>query len=304
VEPRIRSIHVALISLGVLSIVLTGLLASSVSHGGYLLPAQATQAAEQEQLAQIAADETRSAQEHVQRVAKIEAAVQQTSAVQASQVAAQFGATQTAVQATSAALDRAARAEQVMALATNSARRRLEQATEVVASIRASQTPLQATQDARIVSAVQQTITALPTSTPGPAQVNVFLEGCETGVEGVSGRGEITYAYVRVDNAGSVDVENVYLLAQATDPDSTLHPSSLEFIHHLPAGYQTTRRLIVDTRLGKATTITAFLTGPSGLHEVDARPECQELNADQVTSFTSILGSFLPIPGKLPRLRN
>jgi len=63
--------------------------------------------------------------------------------------------------------------------------------------------------------------------------------GCNTGFDISHGMGEVTNAYVTLQNTGSVDLPNTCGLLRAAD-EGRPHPDKAKCVDSLPAGYQVT----------------------------------------------------------------
>lgn len=98
---------------------------------------------------------------------------------------------------------------------------------------------------------------ALPTNTPTLAliqSVAVDILGCNTSIDITHGMGEVTNAYVTVKNTGNVDLLNTCALLRAIDEDRE-HPDKKVCVAYLPAQYQATLKLTVDSAYQQDTAI-------------------------------------------------
>jgi hypothetical protein len=103
-------------------------------------------------------------------------------------------------------------------------------------------------------------VTIFPTDTPTvptitPVQsVAVDILGCNTSIDITHGMGEVTNAYVTVKNTGNVDLPNTCALLRAIDEDRE-HPDKKKCVTNLPAQYQVTLKLTVDSAYKQDTII-------------------------------------------------
>ena len=97
--------------------------------------------------------------------------------------------------------------------------------------------------------------TASATSTVVPLQaIQIVIIGCNTGFDISHGMGEVTNAYVTLQNTGSVDLPNTCGLLRAAD-EGRPHPDKAKCVDSLPAGYQVTFKLTVDSTFKQSTAI-------------------------------------------------
>lgn len=119
-----------------------------------------------------------------------------------------------------------------------------------------------------------RTHTPEPTPSPTPQpQVNVLIAACDTGFDVFNRLGEVTNAYVRIQNVGEVDISRVEIRLRANDEDRE-HPDRSYQIQHLPAGSEIALRLTVDTETGTDTRIQVELTSEEGVMESAYRESC------------------------------
>ena len=100
-------------------------------------------------------------------------------------------------------------------------------------------------------------VTILPTntSTTTPVKsVTVDILGCNTSIDITHGMGEVTNSYVTVKNTGNVDLPNTCALLRAIDEDRE-HPDKKVCVTNLPAQYQVTLKLTVDSAYKQNTVI-------------------------------------------------
>jgi hypothetical protein len=116
-------------------------------------------------------------------------------------------------------------------------------------------TPIFAPTDTPSPTSIQITDTPSSTFTVVPLQsVTVDILGCNTSIDILHGMGEVTNAYVTVKNTGSVDLPNTCALLRAVD-EGREHPDKKHCVNNLPAQYQVTFKLTVDSTYKQDTII-------------------------------------------------
>jgi hypothetical protein len=115
-------------------------------------------------------------------------------------------------------------------------------------------TPLPPTETPTATSA-SETASApnTPNATPIPT-IQVVILGCNTSFDITHAMGEVTNAYITIQNTGSVDLPDTCALLRAIDEDRE-HPDKIRCVDNLPARYQVTQKLTVDTAFKQDTVI-------------------------------------------------
>jgi hypothetical protein len=111
------------------------------------------------------------------------------------------------------------------------------------------------------------TLALTPTSTQVKKML-VEIIGCNTSLDILHQMGEVTNAFPVLRNYTDKKLTNVCATLSASDEDRT-HPDKTVCVAELPAGYQITLKLTVDTGSGKDTSIKINVTSNEGIH-VDA----------------------------------
>ncbi len=145
-----------------------------------------------------------------------------------------------------------------------------------------------------VVVPVTPTNTEIPpptaTSTPIPAtetatsiitaiavqSVVVDILGCDTSIDITHGMGEVTNSYVTVKNSGTVDLPNTCALLRAIDEDRE-HPDKQVCINNLPAQYQVTLKLTVDSTFKLNTAIQVDTTSNDVILLRVDKPSCTDV---------------------------
>lgn len=135
--------------------------------------------------------------------------------------------------------------------------------------------------------------TATVTPTPMP-ELNVLILGCDTGIDLSHRMGEVTNAWVTVQNAGRTEATSVQIVLSAQDEVSE-HPDKSFYIQHLPAEYQITLKLTVDTVGGKDSNAKVLVTSDQGATAVASKLACKNLdeNAKKLIEMTGDLGKIV-----------
>lgn len=121
------------------------------------------------------------------------------------------------------------------------------------------------------------TVPPSATDTQLPVQsVEVEILGCDTSLDILNGMGEVTNAYVKVMNSGTLDLPNTCALLRAID-EGREHPDKKVCVNNLPAKNQVTYKLTVDSTYKQETIIQVDVTtNESILLRVD-RQSCLDI---------------------------
>ena len=118
-------------------------------------------------------------------------------------------------------------------------------------------------------------LTETPSQVPGP-KINVLIMTCDTGIDIFNRLGEVTNAYVTVQNVGTGDANDVQIELSAID-EGKPHPDKRFVVQHLPFGYEISLKLTVDTTEKKATSLTVNVTSAEGVKEKATKSSCTSL---------------------------
>ena len=135
-----------------------------------------------------------------------------------------------------------------------------------------------------VTSSVESTITFTSSSptltstveTPPSMEIKVDILGCNTGIDLAHGMGEVTNAFVTIGNIGAVDLENVCATLNARD-EGRPHPDKKKCMPSLPAGYQVTQKLTVDTTYKADTPIQIDVSSNDVLIQRVGRDSCTDI---------------------------
>ena len=156
---------------------------------------------------------------------------------------------------------------------------------QTVTPLVVSPTPLILTPDTATATLPAETLTpsALPPSetptmmvTPATAPLGAFILGCETSIDLLHSMGEVTNAYVRIVNRTGTEAANVCATLRGLDEDRA-HPDKTKCFASLPAGYQVTVKLTVDTAYKEATPVQVDLTADEALVTRIGEPACKAI---------------------------
>ncbi|MEW6030517.1 MAG: hypothetical protein ACOYZ8_02615 [Chloroflexota bacterium] len=141
----------------------------------------------------------------------------------------------------------------------------------------------------------EATDTATPTPTASatlaPAAPTVTILGCDAGLDITHGMGEVTNAYVTIANPSGPGLTDVCATLSSTD-EGRAHPDKTVCVASLPAGYQVTLKLTIDTTFQVAAAVQVDMTSNEGI------------TASAVTESCTDVGLFPPgslgTPGPIP----
>lgn len=116
------------------------------------------------------------------------------------------------------------------------------------------------------------------TFTQSPFQsADVEILGCNTSIDILRGMGEVTNAYVRIKNNGTVDLSNTCGFLRAID-EGREHPDKKVCISNLPAQYQVTLKLTVDSTYQQDTIIQVDVTSNDLILVRVDRHSCRDIS--------------------------
>lgn len=140
-------------------------------------------------------------------------------------------------------------------------------------------------------------LTPAPTVIPVP-KINVLVRDCDTGFDIANRLGEVTNAYVTVQNVGTAAATNVQAVLEANDEEQ-VHPDKSYTIQHLPPGYEITLRLTVDTEGGIDTNVEVVVTADQDVRETASKLACRRYAVDKdVLEEIGELFKIVATPGK------
>jgi hypothetical protein len=146
--------------------------------------------------------------------------------------------------------------------------------------------------DTPTTTAAPMTLTPSATSTPFSA-VNTIILGCSTSIDITHGMGEVTNAYITIQNIGTMDISNVCATLNALD-EGRAHPDKTKCVDLLPTGYQVSEKLTVDTTFKQSTSIQVDVNTSGNLLQRVAQNSCTDLGL--FPPNLGVLGTVTPIP--------
>ena len=144
-----------------------------------------------------------------------------------------------------------------------------------------------------ITSTPIATIT-IPSALPPSSQVLTTILSCNTSFDFLHGMGEVTNAYVTVENIGMAEIGNMCATLNGLD-EGRPHPDKTKCVTSLPAAYQVTFKLTVDTTFKQGTPIQVDVTSANiGLLQRVGKDSCTDV--DIIPPDYDGLGTVTPIP--------
>lgn len=121
------------------------------------------------------------------------------------------------------------------------------------------------------------TFTFTPTARFG---MNAIIQTCDTGMDVFNQMGEVTNAYVTIQNLGNRDLTNLTITLNASDEDRA-HPDKSYAVQMLPVGYEISLKLTVDTQSSVDTSIDILATAGQGITATAAKDSCRSRHPEQ-----------------------
>lgn len=163
-------------------------------------------------------------------------------------------------------------------------------ATETLAGPTATLSLSPTVTDTPVISTITLSPTAIPTLS---VQINSNVLGCNTSIDITHGMGEVTNAYVTIQNLGTSDLDNVCVTLNALD-EGRPHPDKTKCVPSLPAKYEVTQKLTVDTTYKKDTPIQLDVTSNDQLLQRVGQDSCTDIGL--FPPGIDDLGAVKPIP--------
>lgn len=117
-----------------------------------------------------------------------------------------------------------------------------------------------------------QTFTLIPIQA-----VDIEILGCNTSIDILHGMGEVTNAYVKIKNTGTVDLPNACGLLRALD-ENREHPDKKICVSNLPAQQQVTLKLTVDSAYQQDTVIQVDVLSNEAVLLRKDQQSCQDIS--------------------------
>jgi hypothetical protein len=103
--------------------------------------------------------------------------------------------------------------------------------------------------------------------------LEILFQTCDIGIDLINTLGEVTNAYITVQNIGKREVSNLHMLLKANDEQKPYAKQAFS-LQYLPPEYEITVKLTVDTDAKIPTVLTFSLDGEPGVHETMIREDC------------------------------
>ncbi|NWG33199.1 MAG: hypothetical protein HXY42_02050 [Chloroflexi bacterium] len=124
------------------------------------------------------------------------------------------------------------------------------------------------------------TETPINTFTPTPITnapaLRILLLGCNTDLDILHGMGEVTNAYVTLQNIGNVPLTNLIATLYALD-EGREHPDKIQEIAVIPIGYEITLKMTVDSTYKAESPIQVEVNSDQGLFPREGAASCRNL---------------------------
>lgn len=123
-----------------------------------------------------------------------------------------------------------------------------------------------------------ETFTPAPTLTNPPTGTSIAIKvlGCNTSIDITHGMGEVTNAFVTLKNTGGVGLSNLKVTLFALD-EGREHPDKTVELSSLPAGYQVTVKLTVDSTYKQESPIQVEVTSDQGAFPREGLASCRDI---------------------------
>ena len=135
--------------------------------------------------------------------------------------------------------------------------------------------------------------TLTPTAPAITNAMKVNILGCDTSFDVLHGMGEVTNAYVTLQNVGTSDIVIVCATLNGLD-EGRPHPDKTKCVPSIPAGYQVTLKLTVDTTYKEDSPIQVDVTSAGTLLVRVGEPACTAIGLLLPSVVT--LGVLTPVP--------
>jgi hypothetical protein len=123
------------------------------------------------------------------------------------------------------------------------------------------------------------TPTATPTPLPAP-EINVLIATCDLGFDLFNRLGEVTNAYITVQNLGQATARDLVVTLSSTDEEQ-VHPDRSYRVGFLPVGHEISLKLTVDTQSGVDSRLTVRVTGSPEVDERAEKESCRRRTPDR-----------------------
>lgn len=128
------------------------------------------------------------------------------------------------------------------------------------------------------ISSDTATVTPSITSTASPSgpSISIKVLGCNTSIDVAHGMGEVTNAFVTLNNTGGVDLTNLKATLFALD-EGREHPDKTVELVALPVDNQVTVKLTVDSTYKQESPIQVEVTSDQGIFPREGLAACTDI---------------------------
>jgi hypothetical protein len=131
-----------------------------------------------------------------------------------------------------------------------------------------------------------------PTIPPAAPDIDISILGCDIGIDISHRLGEVTNAYVTIRNKGAGEALNVCATLSAGDEDQ-VHPDKTQCVPSVPAGYEVSQKLTVDTRNNVNAYVNVAVTLGQGLHKEVMVENCLGVDPRVLTKIERLLDTVI-----------
>jgi hypothetical protein len=115
-----------------------------------------------------------------------------------------------------------------------------------------------------------------PTDTPAQSPIKIEVLGCNTSLDISHGMGEVTNAFVKISNLGSEELGNLCATLRGLD-EARPHPDKTRCVFSLPANFQVTYKLTIDTTYKASTPIQVDVSANDTLIQRIGQDSCSDV---------------------------
>ena len=131
------------------------------------------------------------------------------------------------------------------------------------------------------------------TDAPPAANVHAKILGCQDGFDVTHGMGKVTNSYVTISNLSSQVLPNVCATLRGLN-EGRPHPDKTVCVASIPAGYQVTLKLTIDSAFNKDSPVQINVVSDNYLLIRVGQDSCQDMSL--FPPNVNSLGKIIPIP--------
>ena len=115
-----------------------------------------------------------------------------------------------------------------------------------------------------------------PTNTETSTTLQTIILGCNTSIDISHGMGEVTNAFITIMNNSQVDLTNIVVTLYALD-EGREHPDKIQEIPILPAQYEITLLMTVDSTYNQESPVQLEVKSDQGLFPREGVDSCKDI---------------------------